>query len=61
MLPATVELIRALADRSRRRLAEREALAAEHIRLLAEYGHTPDTCPVCETCPDWLNNPPRRH
>lgn len=60
MNPATEALIRRVTAHARRRFVDREAMAAEHVRLLAEHNLTPDTCPVCETCPDWINHPPRR-
>lgn len=59
MNPATEALIHRVTARVRRRFVDREAMAAEHLRLLAEHGHTQDICPVCEDCPDWLANPPR--
>ncbi len=61
MHPTTAILVRRVANRERRRVAERWALAALHLNLLAEYGRTQDTCPVCVDCPDWINHPPRRH
>lgn len=53
-------LLHQASARATARLLRRDDLAAEHIRLLAERGHTPDTCPVCDDCPDWVNNPPPR-
>ncbi len=53
-------LVDLVAARTRARLARRWVAAAEHLRLLAVHGFTPDMCPVCEDCPDWINHPPRR-
>ncbi len=55
--PSTVALVQRFADLSRARLATRATSAAEHVRLLAAHALTPDTCPVCVSCPDWINNP----
>lgn len=60
MNAATAALIARVTARTRRQVVDREAMAVQHLELLAEHGHTQDTCPVCETCPDWINNPPRR-
>lgn len=60
MNAATAALIARVTARARHRFVDREAMAAEHVRLLAEHNLTPDTCPVCEICPDRINHPPRR-
>ncbi len=58
---STATLVELVAARQRQRLADRMTFAADHLRLLAENGLTEATCPVCDDCPDWITNPPRRH
>jgi len=54
---ATAGIVAPAADYARRRIVERERGAEIHAALLKRYGLTPETCPVCENCPDWLNRP----
>ncbi len=57
----TRALVRQLTAQHRDRVTARWAQAADHLRLLAAHGFTGATCPVCDDCPDWITNPPRRH
>lgn len=48
-----------ITEHTRRQVEQLYTAAVDHLRLLAEYGLTPDTCPVCRDCPDQLTRPTR--